>query len=275
MNNCELKEKIKDLSKKYKDLKQDELLDYLNFILKDEYNTKSHCLRLYNNLEKTKKLYSSFINEYNLNDLSKEVIFVNSSPKYKESGIYDIESNKKVIVTLNNNIKDLFDLVRYTIVLEQLNKGNDEVVSYIKAMLIEKKLLDYLVKIGYSKIECEKIKKYNLMEVIYISNILNCTIDEIKFYNQVLEVNDNIINETEKNIKKHIDISELNKYDLTNSKKYIYGIIYSTFLHQNLNDEEIIKLLNTSLKFSDFVDIYIKNVDKEKIFDYYNKEYRC
>ena len=275
MNNLELKEKIKDLSKKYKDMKQDELLDYLNFLLKDKYETRCYNLRLYNNLDKTKKLYSNFIKEYNLDDLSQEVLFTNISPKYKESGIYDIDSNKKVVVTLNNNTKDLFNLVRYSIILEQLNKGNDEVVSYIKAMLIEKKLLDYLVKMDYSKTECEKIKEYNLMEVIYISNILNCTIDEIKFYNQVLEVNDNIINETEKNIKKHIDISELNRYDLTNSKKYIYGIIYSTYLHQNLSDEEIHKLLNTSLKFNEFVDRYIKNIDKEKILDYYGKEYRC
>jgi len=275
MNNCELKEKIKDISKKYKDLKQDELLDYLNFILKDKYNTKCYSLRLYNNLEKTKKLYSGFIKEYNLNDLLEDVLFVSSNPKYKESGIYDIDSNKKAVVTLNNNTKDLFDLVRYSTILDQLNKGNDEIVAYIKAMLIEKKLLDYLVKIGYSKTECEKIKEYNLMEILYISNILNCTIDEIKFYNQVLEVNENIIYETEKNIKKHIEINDLNKYDLNNCKKYIYGIIYSSFLHQNLNDEEIIKLLNTSLNFSDFVDIYIKNVNKEKILDYYNKEYRC
>ena len=275
MNNCELKEKIKDLSKKYKDLKQDELLDYLNFILKDKYSTKSHSLRLYNNLDKTKKLYSSFITEYNLNDLSQDVLFVTSNHKYKESGIYDVNSNKKVVIILNNNTKDLFDLVRYSIILDQFNKGNDEIVSYIKAMLVEKKLLDYLIKIGYSEVECEKIKEYNLMEVLYISNILNCTIDEVKFYNQVLEVSGNIVHETEKNIKKHIDINELNKYDLINSKKYIYGIIYSTYLHQNLNDDEISKLLNTSMKFNDFIDGYIKNVDKEKIFDYYEKEYRC
>lgn len=273
MNNYELKEKIKELSKKYKDVKQDDLLNYLNFLLEDKYDTKCYNLRLYNNLDKTKKLYSDFIKESNLNDLSQDVLFTNSSPKYKESGIYDIDSNKKVVVILNNNTKDLFNLVRYSTILEQLDKDNDEVVSYIKAMLVEKKLLDYLIKIGYSKIECEKIKEYNLMEVLYVSNILNCTLDEIKHYNQVLDVSDDILYQTEINIKKHIEISELNKYDLVSSKKYIYGIIYSTYLHQNLSDEEIYKLLNTSLKFNDFVDIYIK--DKEKILDYYSKEYRC
>ncbi len=274
MNECELKEEIKNLSKKFKETKNDTLVEYLDYILKDKYENCNN-LRLYNTIEKTKKIYSDFIGKYNLDNLLDDVIFESHLYRFKQTGITDVDSNKKVVIIPENNTKDLFNLVRYTIILDQMNKGNDEIVSYIKAMLVEKKLLDYLISIDYSKIECEKIKKYNLMEVIYISNILNCTIDEIKFYNQVLEVNDNIINETEKNIKKHIDISELNKYDLTNSKKYIYGIIYSTFLHQNLNDEEIIKLLNTSLKFSDFVDIYIKNVDREKIFDYYNKEYRC
>ena len=156
-----------------------------------------------------------------------------------------------------------------------MNKSNDELVSYIKAMLVEKELLDYLISINYSNNECKKIKKCRLMEVLYISNLLNCTLEEIKYYNQVLDINNNIFNQMEINVKKHIDINELSKYDLINSKKYIYGIIYSSYLHQNLNEEEIHNLLNTSLKFNDFVDIYIKNTNKEKIYKCYDKEYRC
>ena len=275
MNVNELKESIKVLSKKYKDLKQDDLIYFLNYILKDKYDTKYYSLRMYNNLSKTKKIYLNFINDFGLEDLSKEVLFINSSLKYKESGIYDIDSNKKVVIILNNNTKDLFNLVRYSIILDQLNKKNDEVVSYIKSMLVEKKLLDYLKKIKYSNIECEKIKKYNLMEVLYISNIINCTLEEIKYYNQVLDINNNIFNQTELNIKKHIDNSELTKYDLLNSKKYIYGIIYSSYLHQTLTDIDILNFLNTSMNFNQFLELYIKDTNKEKILNNYNKEYRC
>ena len=265
----DLKEQIKELSKKYKEIKPDEMIDYLNHILEDRYDRKCYNLRLYNNLDKTKKIYLDFILKQGLNNLLENVVFINENPKYKESGIYD----KRVIVILKNNTKDLFDLVRYTILLEQLEKGNDEIVSYIKAMLIEKKLLDYLVSINYSQVECEKIKKCNLMEILYISNLINCGLEEVKIYNQVIDINYNLIDETEQKIKKHIDNNELFKYNLMNSKKYIYGIIYSSYLHQKLSDEDVNILLNTNLKFNEFKELYIKE-DKEKILNYYNIEYR-
>ena len=139
-----------------------------------------------------------------------------------------------------------------------------------KAMLIEKKLLDYLIEIGYSKVECDKIKKYNLMEILYISNIVNCGIEEIKMYDKTFTFNDNIFNETRTNLKKCFDKEELLKYNFTNSKKYIYGIIYSTYLHQKLSEEEINELLNTNMKFGEFIAKY----KSDNIYKSYDKEYR-
>ena len=272
MNECELKEEIKNLSTKYKSTKQEDLIEYLNYILEDKYDTKYCNLRLYNSVDKTKKIYLDFIKKYNLDDLLDNVIFNNKNYRFKESGIYDIDSNKKAVININNNTKDLFDLVRYSIILDQMNKGNDEVVSYIKAMLVEKKLLDYLIEIGYSNIECEKIKKYNFMEILYISNIVNCGLEEIKMYNQTFTISDNIFNKTKNNVKKCIENDEIIKYNFLNSKKYIYGIMYSTYLHQKLNDEQFYEFLNTNMKFSEFVSKYKE--DSSDIYKSYDREYR-
>ncbi len=271
MNECELKEEIKNLSKKFKETKNDTLVEYLDYILKDKYENCNN-LRLYNTIEKTKKIYSDFIGKYNLDNLLDDVIFESHLYRFKQTGITDVDSNKKVVIIPENNTKDLFNLVRYTIILDQMNKGNDEIVSYIKAMLVEKKLLDYLISIDYSKIECEKIKKYNLMEILYISNIVNCGLEEIKMYNQTLTVSQNIFDKTKNDVKKCITNDELLKYTFLNSKKYIYGIIYSSYLHQNLSDDEICIFLNTSMNFNDFIDYYKE--DKDNLYKCYDKEYR-
>ena len=60
-----------------------------------------------------------------------------------------------------------------------------------------------------------------------------------------------------------------------NTKKYIYGIIYSTYLHQRFtNKKEIQELINRSMNLDEFKTLYdIKN-NSSKIYEYYNKEYR-
>ena len=263
-----LEEQIKSLSNIYKKNKDDEFYEYINYILKDEYSNKFNNLRLYNTLTKTKTLYEQFMKENNINISYDNVIF---NKGYKESCIETINNERKVLINLKNNTKDLYELVKYTSIL-YFSLNNDDIVTYIKTMLLEKKLTDFLIKNNYSQIECYKIKMSNLMEIIYISNILGCEIEEIRKYSKSFMVDNSLIEKLKLKIKKCIDCNlEFSKYNLINSKKYIYGIIYSTYLYNS--DIDLIEFLNKNMDFLEFKELYIKD-DKEKILSCYDKEYR-
>ena len=274
-----LDSEFKYLKEKYKDENEKDYYDYLDYILKDEYTNKYQNLRLIFNKNRIEKLYNEFISYINLDDLLlDESIKTKEKSRFKKSGIYDINGEEKVVIVLENNIKDLYNMIKYNTILACSKKGDDENVSYIKAMLLEKYLTDYLLNIGISKAECEKFKMYSLMEIVYISTIINCGIKEAQIYDECKPINQDILNETKYKVKSFINYDEeIKKYNFTNTKKYIYGIIYSTYFHQkfmNEQDKELIRFIKTTMNINGLKAIYDTENNSSKIYEYYNKEYR-
>ena len=273
-----LDNEIKYLKEKYKDENEKDYYDYLEHILGEEYTNKYQNLRLVLNNTKIEKLYKDFMSYIGLNDLiiDDSIKTKDKTSQLKNSGIYDIDGEKKPVIILESNIKDLYSLIKYNTILTCLKNGDDENISYIKAMLLEKYLTDYLLSIGVSKTECEKIKMYNLMEIVYISIIINCGIKEAQVYNECKPIDQNILDETRKKIKSCVDYDEeIKKYNFMNTKKYIYGIIYSTYLHQKFTTKkELLEFINRSMNMDEFKALYNIENNSSKIYEYYNKEYR-
>ena len=106
--------------------------------------------------------------------------------------------------------------------------------------------------------------------------IINCSIKESKSYIEDSKISKNILDETRRKLKRCIDYEkEISKYNFVNSKKYIYGIVYSAYLHQKFtNNEELLDFLNTSMDINTFNETFDINNNSNKVYEYYNKEYR-
>ena len=275
-----LDNEIRVLSKEYKNDEYSSFYCLLDFILQDSYTNKYQNLRLFLNKDTLKTLYSNFISHIGIEDMSQNVIFRDDTNNscLARSGIYDIDGKKKVVIRRKSNINDLYKFVGYTSVLHFLNNGNDEIVSYIKSMLLCDYLIDYLKDIGYPEKECEKLKMHNFMKIIYKSIIINCSIRESKSYIEGSKISQDILDETRQKLKRCIDYEkELSRYNFVNSKKYIYGIAYSTYLHQkfiNDNNKGLLEFLNTSMDLKTFSETFDINSNSNKVYEYYNREYR-
>lgn len=297
---------IYSLSERYSDQEYVMLEKFIKHIIEDKNVITNPIFRTYYVENKIMNLCNDFMESIGYGDYFKSIreniIFVGykdndkkiSNIKIKEIGCYRINGKKCIVIFMNHDIKDLYQLVHE--IMHCYNMENRVSIVWSKltetmSFLIEYLLTDYLDNINYNDNNYHRFKQYRLFNTKVIANLLKLEFMEIDKY-----LKTGIINlETVRQSKLYFQYLRSNNFsrssNIEKTEQYIYAIMFASYIHERKlknNSLDEFNLLNDTLaniefrEFLNFIDLDLKNSiscdlteeSYQKIFKSYDKKYR-
>lgn len=241
---------------------KEKLNEFIDVILKNKSAYKSfYKFNHINSLNLTLKIYNDFVNKLNINeyvDIS-NLKFINVN-EY----INKVEISNNRILYYDNTIKDLYEIVKESILYVSKINNNDDIVSLIKVKLTQYLLTDYLEKINFKNEEYKKMKEYYLINNIYISTLIKYELDS------------NSLNDIKDKYKVFINENDLKKFNIISNKNEIYSELYSIYIYELIKEKKdknmYFDIMKSNLNINDFIIKYGIDNNK-KIIESYQKKY--